>query len=42
MKKFIHETGRIRMEDEHMATLTAYLLISKGSNRTHYASLTWG
>lgn len=33
MKKFIHETGRIKMEDEHMAKLTAHFLISQTSDR---------
>ena len=42
MKKFIHETGRSRMEEEHVARLTAYFLISRLSNRIGDASLTRG
>ena len=33
MKKFNHETGRIKMEEEHMAKLTGHLLISQTSDR---------
>ena len=33
MKKFIHETGRIKMEDEHMGKLTVSFLISQTSDR---------
>ena len=41
IKKIIHETGRIRIEEEHMARFTVYFLISQASNDICGASLAW-